>query len=139
MSTRIKRAGLLSDRLCSYRAPQPLFIVGSEAAGVVTHSHGRHWVPVLTGPVLGKRILWERFSPCPQPLCSLCLLILRHCALTLPSLFKPCESVLHAQESRPCAWVSSSLRPTMGLGRGLWDLHGLERQSHFCHLPSPPL
>lgn len=36
MSTLIKRAGLLSDLLCPYRALQPLFIVGSEAAGVVS-------------------------------------------------------------------------------------------------------
>lgn len=84
------------------------------------------WVPLLLiGLVLGKRVSWERFSPCPQPRCSLCPLILRRCALTVPS--KPvCVSAisltrqLRRKRQGLCLCLSAGPEPGLTQVRGAW-------------------
>ena len=49
----------ISSVLTEHR--EPLFIVGSEAAGLVSHIGAARVPLLLTGPVLGKRVSWESF------------------------------------------------------------------------------
>lgn len=53
----------------------PLFIVGSEAAGLSPHRGATEFHCCLQACPWPK-VSWERFSPCPQPRCSLCPLSL---------------------------------------------------------------